>query len=82
MSPTDFAAVELALWEQALQEQRDAERKLQEARRRRRPRIYALLNQVEVLRMRADLLLADAVKVKCTFRDAGNTVTSSCAGLF
>lgn len=68
MTPTDFAAAELDLWEQALREQRRAEADLNEARRRRRPkRVIELMPVLQALRRRADLLLAEAVKVKCSF---------------
>jgi hypothetical protein len=76
MIPSDYAVAELALWEQALREQRDAEIKLAAARRAKRGKeLYKLLNQVEALRNRADLLVAQAVEVKRSFRlhDAGNT---------
>ena len=61
---------ELSLWEQALREQSQAERELGIARRKGlRRRVVELMPQVETLTTRADLLLADAVHVKCTFRD-------------
>jgi hypothetical protein len=70
MTPSDYAYEELQLWEQALREQRQAEEQLQNARQRRaRARVRELLAQVHALTTRADLLLAEAVKVKCTFRD-------------
>jgi hypothetical protein len=69
-TPSDYAAEELAMWEQALREQRSAEDELKAARRSGPPpRVFELLPQVDALRTRADLLLAEAVKVKCTFRD-------------
>jgi hypothetical protein len=69
MTPTDFAAVELELWAQALSEQRLAEEELEAARRRRRNElVIELIPQLHELRTRADLLLAEAVKVKCAFR--------------
>ena len=72
MSPTDFAAAELDLWEQALREQRGAEEELNEARRRLRPkRVIELMPVLQALRTRADLLLAEAVKVKCSFTAQG-----------
>jgi hypothetical protein len=72
VTPSEFAAVELALWEQALQEQRNAERRLEQARRKG-PRLHviALTSQVEALRIRADLLLAEAVQAQCEFRHGG-----------
>jgi hypothetical protein len=77
MTPSDFAVVELGLWEQALRQQRDAEIQLAAARRaKRRKDLYKLLNQVEVLRNRADILLVQAIEVKRSFglRDASDTV--------
>ena len=85
MTPSEFAAVELALWQQALQEQRDAEDKLERARRKGpRAGVFALKSQVEALRIRADLLLAEAVQVQCRFRDGDSppdSLTSSRMGL-
>ena len=68
--PMKYAAKELARWQSALNEQREAERHLNEIRRRG-PRSHAvqLLYRVERLRTRADLLLAEAVGVMCAFRD-------------
>jgi hypothetical protein len=81
VTPSEFAAVELALWEQALQEQRNAERRLEQARRKGpRLQVVALTSQVESLRIRADLLLAEAVQAQCEFRHggpAGDEVTST-----
>lgn len=58
------------MWEAALQAQRSVEAELDEARKARsRARVIQLKSQVEALRTHADLLLAEAVKVKCTFRD-------------
>lgn len=68
MTSTDYALEELAIWEQALREQRELEEVLGEARRRQRPQhVIELMPQVQALRTRADLLLAEAVKVKCSF---------------
>jgi hypothetical protein len=70
VTATDYAATELALWEQALREQQDTEEQLMAAYDERRyQRALALLPEAKALRTRADLLLAEAVKVKCTFRD-------------
>lgn len=70
MTPTEYAAYEISMWEAALQQHRKAERQLESARRTGpRGRVIALLPQVEALRTKADLLLAEAVKVKCSFRD-------------
>ena len=70
MTPTDYAIEELALWEQSLRKQREAEEEFDEARRRRRPqRVIELMPQLQALRTRTDLLLANAVKVKCSFTD-------------
>jgi len=69
MTPTDYATDELAAWEQALQQQREVESKLIAAREKGpRRRVIELLPQVEALRTRADLLLAEAVAVKCFYR--------------
>lgn len=68
MTPTDYATDELDRWEQALGEQRRAEEELDAARQRRRPkRVIELMPVLRALRTRADLLLAEAVKVKCSF---------------
>jgi hypothetical protein len=76
MTPSDYAQKELQLWEQALLEQRQAEEELQKAREGRAwTRARELLPQVHALTTRADLLLAEAVKVKCTFRDDTTTRT-------
>ena len=65
------------MWEQALQEQREAERELEAVRRRGpRERIFELLPEVHAARVRADLLLADAVKVKCTYRGGAITIAT------
>jgi hypothetical protein len=70
MTPSDYAHEELKLWEEALQEQRETEEQLQKARDKGAwARARELLPQVHALTTRADLLLAEAVKVKCTFRD-------------
>lgn len=70
MTPTDYAAHELALWQEALSDQQQAERELQAAyAAREHERAFELVKQVRVLRTSADLLLARAVKVKCDFRD-------------
>jgi hypothetical protein len=72
VTPSEFAAVELALWEQALQEQRTAERHLEEARRKGlRERVAVLAPQVDALRIRAALALAEAVQAECEFRNGG-----------
>jgi len=70
MTPSDYAIEELMVWEGALQDQRDAERRLSEAGQLQQPKdLYELLHEVECLQTRADLLLAQAVKVKCAYRD-------------
>jgi hypothetical protein len=70
MTPTDYAAAELELWQEALREQRDAEEQLRAHRRGLAfARVLQLRPEVEALRTRSDLLLAEAVKVKCAFRD-------------
>lgn len=63
--PRQLAAEELAEWEEALQEQRAAERQLDAARRTRsHESIYPLHAKVVALAKRADLLLAKAVATK------------------
>jgi hypothetical protein len=70
VTPTDFAAEEIALWEQALREQQFVEEVVTAARATRQmARVIELAPEVRALRTRADLLLAEAIKVKCTFRD-------------
>jgi len=65
MKPTDFAAVEIQAWQQALTEQRQAERLQDNARRCSEPaKFYPLRRQVRMLRQRAALLLAKAVEKK------------------
>lgn len=65
MTPSDYAAEELAMWERALAEQRKVERELAAARRARTvAQHYALLRKQQELRTRADLLLVEAVKKK------------------
>jgi hypothetical protein len=64
------AAEELAVWEMAMKTLHAAERQLEAARRKRSADIYPLLTQVEALRTRADLLLAEAVKA---MRDRGSS---------
>jgi hypothetical protein len=85
MTQTAYAADELSLWEEALREQRQAERELEMARKNgRRRRVVELIPQVQALTTRADLLLAEAVHVKCTFRDdsiATAWVSSTQSGL-
>lgn len=65
MTPTDFAAEELALWERALRDQHEVERQLAAARKTKHlSQYYALLSLEEEARLRADLLLAKAVEKK------------------
>jgi len=59
---TGDAAEKLAAWELAMETLHAAERKLEAARRKRSADVYPLLTQVEALRTRADLLLAEAVQ--------------------
>jgi hypothetical protein len=69
MTPSEYAVEELVLWERALQAQHIAERELQLARNNRvRLRVRELIPEVHALATRADLLLAEAVKLKHTFR--------------
>ena len=70
MTPSDYAAEELELWEQALQVQRTAEGELDAARVCwQSGEFFALVREVDQLRTRSDLLLAEAVRVKLLFRD-------------
>jgi hypothetical protein len=70
ITPSEYAFDELALWQRALQEQRDAESSLEEARKgRQHARILELMPQVQTLRTTADLLLAEAVKVMRSFQE-------------
>jgi hypothetical protein len=76
MTPTDYAVDELSLWQQALREQRQAEEELNAARRKRRPkRVIEMMPVLQTLRTRADLLLAEAVKMKCSFTTAKELIT-------
>ena len=53
-----------------MREQRQAEEQLDAARQRRQPqRVLDLMPQVDALRLRADLLLAEAVIAMCEFAD-------------
>lgn len=70
MTPTEYAAEKLAEWKRALQEQREVEAALATARKKRKHEvILELMPQVEFLRTKADLLLADAVRAKCLLGD-------------
>jgi hypothetical protein len=84
VTPSDYAATELALWEQALREQQATEDQLVAAYAERQyQRALALVPEARALRTKADLLLAEAVKVKCTFRDhrfADDAVSTTCPG--
>lgn len=74
ITPSEFAIDELALWTRALREQREAEDELDAARAvTGSPLLYELIELVGVLRTRTDLLLAEAVRVMCAFRDGGST---------
>lgn len=68
MTPSDYAAEELALWERALREQRKVERELPMARQAKTvAQYYSLFRRQQELRTRADLLLVEAVKKKLSF---------------
>lgn len=70
MTEQEFAAEELREWEAALREQREAEYDLLVAwRSGDRQRLAHQLSVVGLLRQRADLLLAEAVRVMCAFRE-------------
>lgn len=69
MTPTDFAAEELAAWSLALDELHDAEQQAQAARQTRDvPGFYRALKEVELARHRAASLLAAAVEKKLYFK--------------
>lgn len=70
MTPSEYAAEKLATWKRALHEQRDVEAALTAARKKRQHSlILKLMPEVEFLRTKADLLLADAVKAKSLLGD-------------
>lgn len=70
MTPTDFAAEELSLWERALDKQHAAERQLERARNRGSLlKMFHIVRQLRHLRTHADLLLAQAIRKKCAARD-------------
>lgn len=65
MSPTDFAAEELAAWSAALDDLYEAERQAETARRARDvPGFFKWLKGVDDARVRAACLLAAAVAKK------------------
>lgn len=69
MTPTDFAAEELAAWALALDELHEAEQQAQAARQARDvPGFYRGLRQVELARQRTAELLAAAVEKKLSFK--------------
>lgn len=71
MDPSEFVAEELDAWQRALRGQDQAERDAEDARRAGDPAKFAdALNRVEKLRIKADLLLAEAVSLKCSYRDS------------
>jgi hypothetical protein len=70
VNPSDYAVEELALWERALQEQRAAEQQVHAMHMALpTPELVALAEHAHLLRTRADLLLAEAVRVKSHYRD-------------
>jgi hypothetical protein len=71
MDASDFAEEELERWQPAVDAQRQAERLAEEARRTGdRAELARLLAMSEKLRVRADLFLAEAVSLKCAYRDS------------
>lgn len=71
MTPSEFAEDEFAEWDEALLAQRSAERQLEVALPTASPEeLAAMLRHVRALRTRADLMLADAVQLKCSYRDS------------
>jgi len=70
MTPSEFSEDEFAEWEAALQAQRAAEHQLHAAFGTASPEeLERLLQRVRTLRTRADLMLADAVHLKCSYRN-------------
>lgn len=79
MTPLEFAAEKHAMWQRALREQRDAEALLAAARKKQNHHlILELMPKVAFLRTKADLLLADAVKIMCLWREQ-SALSSGCA---
>jgi hypothetical protein len=71
MKPSDFAIEELALWERALKEQHQAEERLMGAHTTVvGPALSELVEQVQELRTKTDLLLAETARIKALYRDA------------
>jgi hypothetical protein len=71
MDASDFAEEELERWQTALNEQREAERLAERARiTGDKAELARLLRLVDKLRARADLALAEAVSLKCAYRDS------------
>jgi hypothetical protein len=68
MKPSDYAVEELALWERAMQEQREAEDRLLASRvTAAGSALMELVEQVQQSRTKADLLLAEAARVKSQY---------------
>ena len=79
MTPSEFAEDEFAQWDVALLAQRMAERQLEVALPTASPEeLTKLLHQVRTLRRRADLMLADAVQLKCSYRDSKMAALERC----
>lgn len=72
MTPSEFAEDELVEWELAMAAQRAAERELLEAAAAAASaeQLQELVQRVQRARTRADLMLADAVQLKCSYRDS------------
>lgn len=82
MTPTEYAGDELALWERAQSELREAERQRNEALGRGdQARFYSLRSRVATLRAGASALLARAVEKKLRFRRASGLPPDSRGGL-
>jgi hypothetical protein len=76
MTPTDYAAHELALWEQARRAEMHAQEQFQASYHAgATARTRHLLQQLQSCRTTSALLLAQAVKVKCAFRDRSEAET-------
>jgi hypothetical protein len=66
VNPSEFAPEDLSLWHDALLKQREAEARLAAAVEAKAvSQVMELLPEVDALRTVADLLLAEAVRLKC-----------------
>lgn len=68
MDPSDFADEELERWQAALHAQRMVEALAEKARRTGdKAKLAGLRRLAETLRVRADVALAEAVSLKCSY---------------